>query len=40
MVPIIGKAHLAYIPVDKVVGISKLARAVDIFLEGFKLKRQ
>ena len=31
MVPIIGKAHLAYIPVDKVVGISKLARAVDIF---------
>ena len=31
MVPIEGKVHLAYIPTDKVVGISKLARTVDIF---------
>lgn len=31
MVPIEGKIHLAYIPVKKVVGISKLARVVDIF---------
>ncbi|WP_119343991.1 GTP cyclohydrolase I FolE [Facilibium subflavum] len=31
MVPIIGKAHVAYLPNGKVVGISKLARAVDIF---------
>ena len=31
MVPIIGKVHLAYLPVKKVVGISKLARTVDIF---------
>ena len=31
MVPIIGKVHLAYIPIDKVVGISKLARIVDVF---------
>ncbi len=31
MVPIIGKAHVAYWPTDKVVGISKLARVVDIF---------
>ncbi len=31
MVPIIGKVHLAYLPVNKVVGISKLARAVDIY---------
>ena len=31
MVPIIGKVHLAYIPIKKVVGISKLARTVDIF---------
>ena len=31
MVPIEGKVHLAYIPIKKVVGISKLARAVDIF---------
>lgn len=28
--PIIGKAHLAYIPGEKVVGISKLARVVDV----------
>tara|TARA_B100000524_G_scaffold266546_1_gene146030 strand:+ start:260 stop:874 length:615 start_codon:yes stop_codon:yes gene_type:complete len=31
MVPIQGKVHLAYLPVKKVVGISKLARIVDIF---------
>ena len=31
MVPFIGKAHVAYLPTGKVVGISKLARVVDIF---------
>ena len=31
MVPIIGRAHVAYWPSDKVVGISKLARLVDIY---------
>ena len=31
MVPIIGIAHIAYIPIKKVVGISKLARTVEIF---------
>lgn len=31
MVPIIGKAHVAYWPDKKVVGISKLARIVDIY---------
>lgn len=31
MVPIIGHAHVAYWPDQKVVGISKLARIVDIF---------
>ena len=31
MVPIIGKVHLAYLPTKRVVGISKLARTVDIF---------
>ena len=31
MVPIIGKAHVAYWPNEKVVGISKLARVVEIF---------
>ena len=31
MAPIIGVAHVAYIPNQKVVGLSKLARTVDIF---------
>ena len=31
MVPILGKAHLAYIPNNRVVGISKLARIVDVY---------
>ena len=31
MAPFIGKAHVAYIPVDRVVGLSKLARLVDVY---------
>lgn len=31
MVPFIGKAHIAYLPHDGVVGLSKLARLVDVF---------
>ena len=31
MVPIIGVAHIAYIPDRRVVGISKLARVLDIY---------
>ena len=31
MAPIIGKAHVGYIPTDRVVGISKLARLVNVF---------
>ena len=31
MAPIIGVAHVAYIPNDRVVGLSKLARVVDVF---------
>jgi GTP cyclohydrolase I len=31
MVPILGKAHVAYIPDERVVGISKLARVVDLY---------
>ena len=29
--PIIGKAHVAYIPNERVVGLSKLARVVEVF---------
>ncbi|MBL0373036.1 GTP cyclohydrolase I FolE [Rhizobium sp. KVB221] len=31
MVPIMGKAHVAYLPDGRVLGLSKIARAVDIF---------
>tara|TARA_X000000950_G_C13742322_1_gene589075 strand:+ start:412 stop:1026 length:615 start_codon:yes stop_codon:yes gene_type:complete len=31
MAPIIGKAHVAYIPNKRVVGLSKLARVVEVF---------
>ncbi|MEO1407923.1 MAG: GTP cyclohydrolase I, partial [Pseudomonadota bacterium] len=38
MVPILGKAHIAYMPTDRVVGISKIARVVEIF--GKRLQTQ
>jgi GTP cyclohydrolase I len=31
LVPFVGKAHIAYLPHDGVVGLSKLARLVDVF---------
>ena len=31
MMPFFGKAHVAYVPVGRVVGLSKLARLVDVF---------
>ena len=31
MAPIVGVAHVAYIPSNKVVGLSKLARVVEVF---------
>ena len=31
IVPFIGKAHIAYFPTDRVVGLSKLARVVEVF---------
>ena len=33
MMPFFGKAHVAYRPVDRVVGISKLARLVDVYAQ-------
>ncbi len=38
MLPIIGVAHVAYLPSDRVVGISKLARVVDLY--GKRLQTQ
>ena len=31
MMPFVGKAHIAYKPVERVVGLSKLARLVDVY---------
>lgn len=31
VMPFYGRAHIAYVPVDRVVGLSKLARLVDVF---------
>jgi GTP cyclohydrolase I len=31
LMPFFGKAHVAYMPTDRVVGISKLARLVDVY---------
>ena len=38
MVPIIGKAHVAYIPSNRVVGISKIARVVDVFSKRLQIQ--
>ena len=38
MVPIIGKAHVAYLPDRKVVGLSKIARVVDIFAHRLQIQ--
>jgi GTP cyclohydrolase I len=38
MMPFTGKAHIAYMPIDKVVGLSKLARLVDVY--GRRLQTQ
>jgi GTP cyclohydrolase I len=40
MVPIIGKAHLAYLPAGRVVGISKLARLVDVFARRLQIQER
>ncbi len=40
MSPIIGKAHVAYIPNDQVVGISKIARLVEIFAKRLQLQER
>ncbi|MBI4920449.1 MAG: GTP cyclohydrolase I FolE [Devosia nanyangense] len=38
MVPFVGKAHIAYLPHDGVVGISKLARLVDVFAKRLQVQ--
>ena len=40
MAPIIGRAHVGYLPTDKVVGISKLARVVDGYARRFQVQEK
>src|SRR6478672_6728259 len=40
MAPIIGKAHVGYLPTDKVVGISKLARVVEAYARRFQVQEK
>jgi len=40
MAPIIGKAHIGYLPHNKVVGISKLARVVEAFARRFQVQEK
>lgn len=40
MVPIIGRAHVAYLPNTRVVGISKLARVVDAYAHRFQIQEK
>ena len=38
--PIVGRAHIAYLPLDRVVGISKLARLVEIYAKRLQIQER
>lgn len=40
MVPILGRAHIAYLPDRRVVGISKLARVLDVFAHRLQIQEK
>jgi GTP cyclohydrolase I len=40
LAPIIGRAHVGYLPRDRVVGISKMARLVDVYAKRFQVQEK
>ncbi len=40
MAPIIGRAHVGYLPTNKIIGISKLARVVDGYARRFQVQEK
>jgi GTP cyclohydrolase IA len=40
MVPFVGRAHVAYIPNGRVVGLSKIARVVDVFAKRLQVQEK
>jgi GTP cyclohydrolase I len=40
LAPIIGRAHIGYLPHNRVVGISKLARLVDVYAKRFQIQEK